>query len=128
MAAIVIRGNARLTGLAGLASVRAKACDMAQQGMARAAAAVMVGAIGAALVQLAVQILSFPAPVAVPGLTVMAAALLFSLRRLGRSQQSRASVRPGHRPGWQHRRERLPDPPPRPAWLAPRMRIRCRGE
>ncbi len=32
MAAIVIRGNARLTWLA---SVRAKACDMAQQGMAR---------------------------------------------------------------------------------------------
>jgi len=58
---------------------------MAQQSMARAAAAVMVCALGAALVQLAVQILRFPAPVAVTGLTVMAAALLLSLHRFLRA-------------------------------------------
>jgi hypothetical protein len=39
------------------------------------------GAVGAALLQLVVQMLGFPAPVAVIGMTVMAAALLISLRR-----------------------------------------------
>ena len=34
----------------------------------------MVGAVGAALLQLAAQILSFSAPIAVTGITVMAAA------------------------------------------------------
>jgi hypothetical protein len=81
MAAIVIRGTGKPAWLTGLASVRAAACGMAQRAMACAAGAVMVCAIGAALAQLAVQIVSFPAPVAVTGLTVIAAALLNSLRR-----------------------------------------------
>lgn len=93
MAAIIIRRNARHSGLTGLASVRATASGMAQRATACAAAAVLVGATGAALVQLAAQILSFPAPVAVTGLTTMAAALLTSLRR-----HLRARARYGHGP------------------------------
>ncbi len=72
MAAIVIRGDARVTWLTGLASLRAKACDMAQRATAYVAAAVLACAVGAALLQLAAQILSFSAPIAVTGLTVMA--------------------------------------------------------
>ena len=86
MAAIVIRGNARPTWLTGLASLRAKACGMARRTTACAAAAVMVCAVGAALLQLAAQILSFSAPIAVTGLTVMAAALLNLLRRRLRTE------------------------------------------
>ena len=48
--------------------------------MACAAAAVMVCAVGAALLQLVAQMLSFSAPIAITGITVMAAALLHSLR------------------------------------------------
>ncbi len=81
MAAIVIRGNARVTWLTGPARLPARARDMAQRAAACAAAAVMACAAGAVLLQLAAQILSFPAPVAVTGLTVMAAALLHALRR-----------------------------------------------
>lgn len=86
MAAIVIRGNARGTWLTCLASLRAKGCEMARRATAYAAAAVVVCAVGAALLQLAAQILSFSAPIAVTGLTVMAAALLNSLRRHLRAQ------------------------------------------
>ena len=91
MAAIVIRGNARLTWLTGLASLRAKAWDMARRATAYAAAAVLACAVGAALLQLAAQILSFSAPIAATGLTVMAAALLNSLRR-----HLRTRARPRH--------------------------------
>ena len=86
MAVIVIRGNARVAWLAGLASLRAKVCDMAQRAIARAAAAVLACAVGVALLQLVAQILSFSAPIAVTGLTVMAAALLTSLRRHRRTR------------------------------------------
>ena len=86
MTAIVIGGNARATSLTGLARLCAKARGMVQRATALAAAAVMVCAAGAALLQLAAQILSFSAPVAVTGLTVMAAALLNSLRRHLRTQ------------------------------------------
>jgi formate hydrogenlyase subunit 4 len=55
----------------------------------------MVCAVGVALLQLAAQILSFPAPIAVPALTLMAATLLNSLRR-----HLRARAR--HRPGLGH--------------------------
>jgi hypothetical protein len=54
---------------------------MARRATACAAAAVLVCAVGAALLQLADQILGFPVPVAVTGLIAMAAALLNSLRR-----------------------------------------------
>ncbi len=86
MAAIVVRGNARAAWLTGLASLRAKACGTAQRAMACAAAAVMICAVGAALLQLVAEILSFPAPIAVTGITVMTAALLNLLRRCLRVQ------------------------------------------
>ena len=81
MAAVVIRDNAKATWLTGLAGVRAKARDMVQRAMAYAAAAVMMCAVAAALLQLAAELLSFPAPIAVTAMTLMAAALLNSLRR-----------------------------------------------
>ena len=92
MAAIIIRHHPKATWLTGPAGVRATARDMVQRAMADAAAAIMICAVGAALAQLAVQLLSFPAPIAVPGITLMAAALLNSLRR-------RLRTRAGHRSG-----------------------------
>lgn len=86
MAAIVIKGNAKPTGLADIADLRTKACGMVQRAMAYTAAAVLVCASGAALLQLAMQMLSFPAPIAVTGITVMAAVLLNSLGRYLRTQ------------------------------------------
>jgi hypothetical protein len=81
MAAIVIRDNAKATWLTGPAGVRAKACDMVQRAMACAAAAILICTVAAALVQLAAELLSFPAPIAVTAMTLMAAALLNSLCR-----------------------------------------------
>jgi len=81
MAVIAIRGSAKATGLTGSARLRAHVSSTARRAAAFAAAAVMVGAVGAALLQLVGQLLGFPAPVAVTGITVMAAALLNSLRR-----------------------------------------------
>jgi hypothetical protein len=95
MAAIVIRHNPKATWLAGLAGVHATARDMVQRAVACAAAAMMIGAVGAALLQLAVQLLSFPAPIAIPGITLMAAALLNSLRRQLRTRAGHRSG-PGH--------------------------------
>jgi hypothetical protein len=60
---------------------RTKGCEMFQRGMFCAAAAVMVCAIGAALLQLAVLILSFSSPVAATVITLVALLLLNSLRR-----------------------------------------------
>jgi hypothetical protein len=81
MAAIVIRKNAKATWLAGLAGVRAKACGLGQRGVAYVAATVMVCAVGAALLRLVAQILSFPTPVAATAITLIAAAMLNWLRR-----------------------------------------------
>lgn len=75
MAAIVIRDNAKATWLTGLADVRAKACNMIQRAMACAAATILICAVAAALFQLAAELLSFPAPIAVTAMTLMAAAL-----------------------------------------------------
>jgi hypothetical protein len=86
MAAIVIRENAKATWPTGIAGLRAKACEMAKRGMAYAAATVMICAVGAALLQLVAQILSFSTPIAVPVITLIAAALLNSLRRHIRAQ------------------------------------------
>jgi len=97
MAAIVIRHSPKPAWLTGLAHVRAMAREMVQRAMAYVAAAIMICAVGAALLQLAVQLLSFPAPIAVPGITLMAAALLNSLRR---HLRTRAGRRPG--PGHPH--------------------------
>ena len=89
MAAIVIGGNARARWFTGLAGLRARACDTARRAAVFAAATVMACAIGAALLQLAVELLSFSAPIAAAGLTVMTATLLRSLRR---SLGTRAAV------------------------------------
>ena len=98
MAAIVIRHNAKATWLTG---VRATARDMVQRAMAYVATAVMICAVGAALLQLAVQLVSFPAPIAVPGITLMAAALLNSLCR-----HLRTSARHRSGPGNPHSLQR----------------------
>lgn len=89
MAAIVFSQNAKARWLTGVAGVRAKARDMAQRAMSWAAATVLICAVVAALVQLAAEILSFPAPLAVTGITLMAVALLHSLRRHLRTQPGR---------------------------------------
>ena len=54
---------------------------MVQRGLFCAAAAVMVCAIGAAVLQLAVLILGMSSPVAITVITLVALALLNSLRR-----------------------------------------------
>ena len=54
---------------------------MLSRGLFCAAAAVMVCAIGAALLQLAILVFSFSAPVAITAITVMTVVLLRSLRR-----------------------------------------------
>jgi hypothetical protein len=81
MTVIVIRRDAKAAWLTGLASLRARASGVARRAIACAAAAVMVCALGAALLQLVDQMLSFPAPIAVTGITVMAAAVIKALRR-----------------------------------------------
>jgi hypothetical protein len=81
MTVIVIRGNAKATWLIGLASLRARVSGAVRRAIACAAGAVMICAVGAALLQLVDQMLSFPAPIAVTGITVMAAALVKALRR-----------------------------------------------
>jgi hypothetical protein len=94
MAAIVIRENAKATWLTGVASVRAKGCDMVRRAVDYAAAAVMICAVGTALLQLVVQIASFPSPVAVTAFTLIAVTLFQSLRR-----HRRARARHRHGPG-----------------------------
>ena len=81
MATIIIRDNAAQTWLSGLAGVRATAYHMVQQAAAWAAATILFCTVAAALVQLAAELLSFPAPIAVTAMTLMAAALLNSLCR-----------------------------------------------
>ena len=81
MAAVVIGENAREARLTGIAGACAKARGMVRRAIGFAVAAVLVGAVGAALLQLGAELLGFPAPVAVTAITVMAAALLNSLRR-----------------------------------------------
>jgi biotin transporter BioY len=98
MAVIVIRGNARAAWLTGLARLCARARDMARRAVACAAAAVMIGAVGAALLQLAAEIVSFPAPIAVVGITVITAALLHVLCRCLRAR-ARHRDGPASRPG-----------------------------
>ena len=101
MAATVIRDNATATWLTGLADVRAKAYDMGQRAMACAAATILICAVAAALVQLAAELLSFPAPIAVTAMTLMAAALLTSLCR-----HRRAPARHRSGPGNPHSLQR----------------------
>jgi hypothetical protein len=88
---MVITTNAKAAWLTGMASACARAYGIMARATAYAAAAVLAGAVGAALLQLVAQILSFPAPIAVTALTLMTAALLHSLRRHVRSQARRRS-------------------------------------
>jgi hypothetical protein len=94
MAAIVIRENAKATWLPGMARVLAKACDMVRRAVDYAASAVMICAVGTALLQLAVQIASFPAPVAVTAFTLIAVTLFQSLRRHRRARARHRHGRP----------------------------------
>ena len=61
---------------------------MLSRGLFCAAAAVMVCAVGAALLQLAILVFSFSAPLAITAITLVAAVLLRALRR-----RMRASTR-----------------------------------
>lgn len=54
---------------------------MFQRGLFCAAAAVMICAIGAALLQLAILIFSFSSPLAITAISLLALALLHSLRK-----------------------------------------------
>jgi hypothetical protein len=92
MTEIVIRRNTKAARLTGLAGVGGRAGDLGRRATDYAAAAVMAGAVGVALLQLVAEILSFPAPIAVPAITLLAVALLASLRRHLRAQAGR---RPG---------------------------------
>jgi membrane protein YdbS with pleckstrin-like domain len=70
---------------------------MLQRGLFCAAAAVIVCAIGAALLQLAVMILSFSSPVAITAITLMTVVVLNSLRRRIRAARHRFGPRNPHR-------------------------------
>jgi hypothetical protein len=94
MTAIVIRDTARASWPAGLAGVRPKARDMVHRAMACAAATILLCAVAAALAQLAAELLSFPAPIAVPAMTLMVAALLRSRWRRLRTPARRRPGRP----------------------------------
>ena len=69
---------------------------MVQRGLFCAAAAVIVCAIGAALLQLAVMILTFSAPIAITVITLVAVVLLNSLRRRIRAARHRFGPRNPH--------------------------------
>lgn len=69
---------------------------MLQRGLFCAAAAVMVCAIGAALVQLAVMILGFSSPVSITVITLVAVVALNSLRRRIRAARHRFGPRNPH--------------------------------
>ena len=71
---------------------------MLQRGLFCAAAVVIVCAIGAALLQLAVMILSFSSPIAITVIIVMAVVLLNSLRRRIRAARGRFDLRSPRNP------------------------------
>jgi hypothetical protein len=81
MAAIVVSQHARETRLTGVAGACATARDMARRALGYAAATVLICGVGAAVAQLVAEILSFPAPIASTAITLIAVALLHSLRR-----------------------------------------------
>jgi len=69
---------------------------MLQRGLFCAAAAVIVCAVGAALLQLAIMILSFSSPIAITVITLVAMILLNSLRRRIRAVRHRFGPRNPH--------------------------------
>jgi hypothetical protein len=76
---------------------------MVQRGLFCAAAAVIVCAIGAALLQLAVMILSFSSPIAITVIILVALVLLNSLRRRIRAVRHRFGPRSPRNPHGIHR-------------------------
>jgi len=76
---------------------------MVQRGLFCAATTVIVCAIGAALLQLAVMILSFSSPIAITVITLMAVVLLNSLRRRIRAARGRFDPRSPRNPHGIHR-------------------------
>jgi hypothetical protein len=92
MTAITVSQNAKASWLTHLAGVCAPARDVVRRAVGYAAATVLIGAVGAAMVQLVAEILSFPAPIAVIALTLLAVALLHRLRR-------DLCHQPGYQPG-----------------------------
>ena len=94
MAAIVVRENAKAVWLTSAVGVRVTPGGMVRRVMDCAAAFVLLSAVGAALVQLAVELVGLPAPIAVPAITVLAAALLNSLRRHRRRLRHRPTNPP----------------------------------
>ena len=69
---------------------------MFQRGLFCAAAAVIVCAVGAALLQLEIMILSFSSPIAITVITLVAVILLNSLRRRIRAVRHRFGPRNPH--------------------------------
>ena len=76
---------------------------MVQRGLFCAAAAVIACAIGAALLQLAVMILSFSSPIAITMIILVAVILLNSLRRRIRAARHRFGPRSPRNPHGIHR-------------------------
>ena len=76
---------------------------MVQRGLFCAAAAVIVCAIGAAMLQLAVMILSFSSPIAITVIILVAVTLLNSLRRRMRAARGRFGHRSPRNPHGIHR-------------------------
>jgi hypothetical protein len=89
MAAIVVSYSAKAPWLTGVAGLCAKVRDMARRALGYAAATVLICAVGAAVAQLVVEILSFPAPIASTAITLIAVALLNSPRQ-------HLDTQPGH--------------------------------
>jgi hypothetical protein len=76
---------------------------MVQRGLFYAAAAVIVCAIGAAMLQLAVMILSFSSPIAITVIILVAVVLLNSIRRRMRAVRGRFALRSPRNPHGIHR-------------------------
>ena len=76
---------------------------MVQRGLFCVAAAVIVCVVGAALLQLAVMILSFSSPVAITVITLVAVVALNSLRRRIRAARGRFDPRSPRNPHGIHR-------------------------
>ena len=76
---------------------------MVQRGLFCVAAAVIVCAVAAALLQLTVMILSFSSPIAITVITLMAVVLLNSLRRRIRAARGRFDPRGPRNPHGIHR-------------------------
>jgi hypothetical protein len=89
MSAIVVSHNAKAPWLSGVAGLCTQVRDMARRALGYAAATVLICAVGAAVAQLVIEILSFPAPIASTAITLIAVALVNSPRQ-------HLDTQPGH--------------------------------